>query len=120
MPTARRCRVLEGRKHPRKLRRFLVHMCSVGDPLLLELTAVENISSRGARVATQYFWEPGSCVEVKSTSGEYFRPVVPGARARVVYCQSADAKGYAVGLDFLSQTNKPNAWNMAGGAPLKR
>lgn len=98
--------MLVGRKHPRIAGRSLVQICAVLDPSLVESTTVENVSLHGARLTTRRYWEPGSHVEVKSTSGEFLRPVVPRARARVVYCNAIDAKRFAIGLDFFSQTSK--------------
>ena len=98
--------MLEGRKHRRIAGRSMVQICAVHDLRVVELTTVENVSLHGTRLTTQRYWEPGSHVEVKSTSGEFLRPVVPRARARVVYCNAIDAKGFAIGLDFHSQTSK--------------
>ncbi len=90
--------LLEGRKHPRTPERFLVQISSVHDPRLEELASVENLSSRGARIKTERFGEPGSPVDVKSYPGEL------RGRARVAYCQTVGDKVFSVGLNFLSQT----------------
>jgi len=87
-----------------------MQICAVNDPRVVELTTVENVSLYGARVTSKCYWEPGSHVEVKSTSGEFLRPVV--ARARVVYCQAIDGIGFAIGLDFLSKIRESDVWSM--------
>jgi hypothetical protein len=61
--------MLEGRKQARTLQRFMVQISAVRDPRLVDMAFVENLSSRGARVATERLWEPGSHVDVKSRSG---------------------------------------------------
>ena len=104
--------MLEGRKHRRIAGRALVHLCAMHDPRVVELTTVENVSLYGARVNSMRYWEPGCQVEVKSTSGEFLRLVVPKARARVVYCQPVDGIGFAMGLDFLSKTTESDVWSM--------
>jgi len=91
--------MLEGRKQPRTPVRLLVHIFSVRDPRLTELVSVENLSPRGARVTARRSWEPGSHLVIKSPSG------VLGDRARVVYCQRVSEKGFALGLDFITQTS---------------
>lgn len=98
--------MLEGRKHHRIAMRSLVQICAAHDPGVAELTTVENVSLHGARLTTPRYWEAGSHVEVKSTSGEFLWPVVPRGRARVVYCNAMSGKGFAIGLEFLPQTSK--------------
>ena len=87
---------------------------------MVELTTVENVSLCGARVTSKRYWEPGSHVEVKSTSGEFLRPVVPRARARVFYCEAMDGKGFALCLDLLSKTSESDVWSMPPTAKLKK
>lgn len=91
---------MEGRKQPRTPERFLVHISAVYDPRLAETVCVENLSGHGAPVATQRSWEPGSHVVLESNDGEL------RARARVAYCRPTSATGFAVGLDFITQTNR--------------
>jgi len=92
---------MEGQKQPRMCDRFLVHISAVYDPRLAETVCVENLGARGARVATARSWEPGSHVALESNNGDL------RARARVVYCRPIGAKGlgFAVRLDFITQTN---------------
>jgi hypothetical protein len=88
--------MVEGRKQPRITRRFLAQVFSAHDPLQEELVSVENVSLRGARVATVRAWAPDSHVLVKFTSAE-----LRAKSARVVYCQSVSDKEFAVGLELL-------------------
>jgi PilZ domain len=92
--------MLDARRHPRTPEQFLVQIFAVHDPHVGELASVENISSHGVRVATERSWEAGSHVELKSPTGNTW------ARARVVYCLPHSPKGFAVGLDFLTQTSE--------------
>ena len=101
MPTLLKKRgqmLLEGRKEQRVPERILVQVSAVHDPLVEELAPVENLSFRGARIKTERPWELGSHVDLKAQPGDL------KARARVVYCQAAGLKTFAVGLNFL-QTN---------------
>ena len=88
--------MLEGRNQPRIPRRFLAQIFAAHDPLQGELASVENVSLRGARVATVRAWAPDSHVVVKFTSAE-----LRAKSARVVYCQAVSDKEFAVGLEFL-------------------
>ena len=88
--------MLQGRKQPRIPRRFLAQVFSPLDPLVGELVSVENVSLRGARVATVRAWARDSQVVVKFTSAE-----LRAKSARVVYCQAVSDKEFAVGLEFL-------------------
>lgn len=88
--------MLEGRKQRRTPKRFLVQILAVHDSNLSELAAVENVSSAGTRLVTDRQWEPGARVILKSLSkGKAW------GTARVVYCQAASPKSFAVGLSFL-------------------
>jgi len=89
--------MLEGRKQPRISRRFLAQIFSVNDPVRGELVSVENVSLRGARVATIRAWVPDSHVVVRFTSGD-----MRDKSARVVYCQTISNKEFALGLEFLA------------------
>jgi PilZ domain len=91
---------MDARRHPRTPERFLVQISAVHAPLDGELASVENISSHGMRVATERSWELGSHVDLKSPTGNTW------ARARVVYCLPHSPKGFAAGLDFLTQTSE--------------
>ena len=89
--------MLEGRKQARIATRVLVHMSAVHDPRVADVGSIEDLSSHGARVATQRSWELGLHVDIKTLSGDM------KARARIVYCQSLESQRFAVGLDFLTQ-----------------
>ena len=62
-----------------------------------EHTSTQNVSSRGARVATERFWLPGSLLSIKSTRSDF------QARARVVYWRSFSSSRFAIGLEFLTR-----------------
>lgn len=90
---------MEARKQPRTPDRFIVQIHAVHDSRLAEVAKVENVSSSGARLTTERYWEPGCHVIFKSSTGNVW------ARARVVYCQAINGKAFAVGLNFLIQTS---------------
>lgn len=73
-------------------------LSSPARPLVTELTATENISSRGVRVQTERPWKPQAPVLVKSPAGELW------ARARVVYCHPLSGRTFALGLRFEART----------------
>ena len=75
----------EGRKQPRTPDQFVVQISAVHDPLLTDTASVENLSSRGARVATEWFWEPVSPVHVSST----VRELSVRLKCHGVHCQFA-------------------------------
>lgn len=62
--------------------------------------STENISSDGLRVRTEQPRKRDTYVFVKSSKGELCGP------ARIVYCQTLRAKTYALGLEFLTVTDK--------------
>lgn len=88
-----------GRKEKRNPRKFQVLLSGGGQSAFAALT--ENISSDGLRVQTERPRKPDTCVSVKSPKGELC------GRARIVYCQTLQAKTYALGLEFLTVTE---AW----------
>jgi len=104
---------LKSRKQPRTPERFLMQISAVRDPLLTDLASVENLSPRGVRVTSERAWELGTHVDVKS------RAVGLTARARVVYCQAVNAKTFAVGLNFLTQTHGSDARSTPTSKQLK-
>lgn len=104
--------LLEGRKHPRNIERFLVQVSSVRDPLLTDLASVENQSLNGVQLATERSWELGSHVDVKAVARNL------KARARVVYCNALGPKKFVVGLNILSRDR--GQANPAPVAELKR
>ena len=88
--------LLEGRKHPRSLQRFLVQLSSVRE-LVAEVASLENQSPYGVQLATERSWELGSHVDMISVAGDL------KARARVVYCKALGPKKFVVGLNILSR-----------------
>lgn len=62
-----------------------------------EPTITQNISPRGARVATQRVWEPGTFLKIKSMRSNF------KALARVTYWRSFSSSRFAIGLEFLIQ-----------------
>ena len=60
-----------------------------------ESTFTENVSVRGARVATVRHWDANEKVNFTSRTGEFRSP------ARVAYCQTLQGSGFAIGLEFL-------------------
>ena len=81
-----------GRKEKRSEQKVEVVLSTVGDhPVLGELASMENVSSHGVRVRTERPWKPDTQVLFKSSEGDW-------VCARVIYCQSLDAKSFAVGL----------------------
>jgi PilZ domain-containing protein len=83
-----------GRKEKRSQQNVEVILSTVGEhPMLGESASMENISSYGLRVRTERPWKPNTPVLFKSSQGDWLR-------ARVIYCQSLDAKSFAVGLEL--------------------
>ncbi|SRR6266581_6150409 len=91
---------MDGRREKRNPHRLQVLLSSGSQPVVAEYASVENVSSYGARVQTERPWRPDTPVFVKSAQGEFW------ARARVVYCQTVQAKRFAVGLQFLARTGE--------------
>ena len=75
-----------------------VLLTGVDQSWVTENTTTQNISSHGARVATERFWQPGSELLLKSLRRDF------QARARVVYWRSFSSSRFAIGLEFLTQT----------------
>ncbi len=61
----------------------------------VETTFTENVSSRGARVATMRRWQPNDRLTIASLPGDF------RATARVAYCRPVRGNGFAIGLEFL-------------------
>jgi hypothetical protein len=76
-----------------------VHISTSGPTSGVETTFTENVSSRGARVASIRRWGPNERLEIQSLPGD-FRAV-----ARVAYCHQ-QSKGFAIGLEFLEPTGR--------------
>jgi len=84
---------LEGRADKRALIAVPVYLRSE-DRHTVERSVTVNLSSRGARVLTKRRWEPKAEPHLVSLTGNLV------LRARVVYCQPADADYFYVGLRF--------------------
>ena len=63
-----------------------------------ELAIVQNVSTRGMRVATEHAWHPGDPVLLSSSESGL------RTQARVVYCQRLENNRFAVGLELLAPT----------------
>ena len=87
-----------GRKEKRNPRKFEVWLSGGGQSAFAAST--ENISSDGLRVRTERPRKADTYVFVKSSKGELC------GRARIVYCQTLQAKTYALGLEFLTVTDE--------------
>jgi hypothetical protein len=65
----------------------------------VETTFTENVSSRGARVASIRRWRANETLGIESLPGDF------RARARVAYCLSQN-EGFAIGLEFLEPSGR--------------
>lgn len=61
----------------------------------IETTFTENVSSRGARVATSRRWRQNDRLILATLTGSFH------SIARVAYCESVPSAGYAIGIEFL-------------------
>jgi hypothetical protein len=76
-----------------------VHISGHGRAPGVETTFTENVSSRGARVASIRRWRPNETLEIVSLPGDF------RAKARVAYCQP-QSEGFAIGLEFLEPSGR--------------
>jgi hypothetical protein len=60
-----------------------------------EETFTENVSARGARVMSSRRWNKNDKAVFATLSGSF------KAVARVAYCHSIPAQGFAIGLEFI-------------------
>ncbi len=60
-----------------------------------EPTFTENVSARGARVASIRRWDKGAQLTFSSRTGKF------RSSARVAYCQPMHGDGYVIGVEFL-------------------
>jgi len=94
---------MDGRKEKRTPRTLRVLLCGGAQPVVAEYASTENVSPYGVRVRADRPWRLDSSVVIKSSQGDLW------ARARVVYCQTLQSKGFhskmfALGLEFLART----------------
>ena len=76
-----------------------VHISGHGRAPGVETTFTENVSSRGARVASTRRWRPNEMLEIASLPGDFH------AKARVAYCQP-QSEGFVIGLEFLEPSGR--------------
>ena len=76
-----------------------VHISGHGRAPGVETTFTENVSSRGARVASIRRWRANETLEIESLPGDF------RARARVTYCQP-QSEGFVIGLEFLEPSGR--------------
>jgi hypothetical protein len=65
----------------------------------VETTFTEDVSSRGARVASVRRWRPNETLTFKSLPGDF------QALARVAYCHPY-REGFVIGLEFLEPSGR--------------
>jgi len=65
----------------------------------VETTFTEDVSSRGARVASVRRWRPNDKLNIESLPGDF------RALARVAYCRP-HPEGYVIGLEFLEPSGR--------------
>jgi hypothetical protein len=90
---------LEGRHEKRLPIAVVVCLTGIKQPHAAgeEKTYTENVSLHGAKVISQYPWQPGE--EAQVTPLKYGSP----ARGKVVYCKRLSPGRYLVGLTFPQQ-----------------
>jgi len=76
-----------------------VHLAGLGPVPGVETAFTENVSSRGARVASFRRWRANETLEIESLPGDF------RAKARVAYCQP-QSEGYVIGLEFLEPSGR--------------
>jgi hypothetical protein len=65
----------------------------------VETAFTENVSSRGARVASFRRWRANETLQIESLPGGF------RAKARVAYCEP-QSEGYVIGLEFLEPSGR--------------
>src|SRR5690242_20164192 len=83
-----------GRCDKRISKEVVVELVRPDAPEPKEVAFVQNVSARGARVATEHVWHPGDNVLLCSPESGF------QAQARVVYCQRVENNRFAVGLEL--------------------
>ena len=91
---------LTGRREKRELQKFRVLVSNGHGPPQVGYAWTENVTSQGARILTDWHWEPGSVIRLDSSTGEFL------THARVVYCQALPSNAFAIGLEFREQKNR--------------
>jgi len=76
-----------------------VHISAQRSETGVETTFTENVSSRGARVASIRRWRPNDTLKIESLPGDF------QAVARVAYCRPY-REGFVIGLEFLEPSGR--------------
>src|SRR5215469_3897987 len=87
------------RVESRSSRKILVELYSF-DNAAFEFAYTIDVSQHGARVLSKLPWTPQQHLSVRSVQGPL------SSRARVVYCQRLQERGYAVGLELYQPVDK--------------
>lgn len=90
--------MIEGRREKREAAGFQVQLCNLANQLVVQSASTQDTSVHGLRVQTERPWGPTTRLFVKSYQHELW------ALARVVYCQTLQPKGFALGLELLAWT----------------
>jgi hypothetical protein len=85
-----------GRSDRRIPKKVAVELARPDGSQLTEMAMVQNVSTRGMRVATEHVWHPGDPVLLSSPESGF------RTQARVVYCQRLENNSFAVGLELLA------------------
>jgi PilZ domain-containing protein len=83
------------RSYTRTPKNLQVELVRTGVSSLQETAIAENVSARGARVATEKIWRPGDHVFLTTRETDI------ATQARVIYCQRLENGKYAVGLELV-------------------
>src|SRR6266567_545161 len=86
---------MNGRRELRSPQRFRVLLSNGEHPLVTKNASTENVSTNGARLQSDWPWQPGTRVLVQSSLGEFW------GRARIVYCHTLPSNTFALGLQFF-------------------
>ena len=77
--------------------KVLVELCSF-DNVTYEHAYTVDVSTHGARVLTKNPWQSNQRLTVRSVQGNLY------SHARVVYCQAADGRSFAIGVELHEPT----------------
>jgi len=87
------------RAENRSFLKVLVELYSF-DKATFEFAYTIDVSNRGARIMSKMPWAPEQRLSIRSVHGHVT------SRARVVYCQRLEERGYAVGLELHQPAEK--------------
>src|SRR5260221_12177155 len=74
-----------------------VELCSF-ENVIYEVAYTVDVSAHGARVLTKNPWQSNQRLTVRSVQGNLY------SHARVVYCQAADGRSFAIGVELHEPT----------------